>query len=189
MTQFSLFGAAAAAPTRDDLGGVLLAGGHWVRGAAGARLSVVVTDAWRADALADEFAERGVGGEPPQPAAAGVTVRTAFVADLVPLAAAWTRGANEAPPADFLLTAGGLRLWAIAAGRSDEAGDLLGTALPDDAIHRVAGAQLSRLGLAAVSIHRGGTGWRVTSAKRLRRLVELIGPAPRGAAGNWPPGG
>ena len=31
MTQFSLFGAAAATPVLEDLGGVLLAGGHWVR--------------------------------------------------------------------------------------------------------------------------------------------------------------
>jgi hypothetical protein len=190
MTQFSLFGAAAAAPTLDDLGGVLLAGGHWVRGGAGtARLSIVVRDAWRAAALAAEFADRGVAGDPPQPAPAGITVRTAFSEDLAPLAAAWTRGANEAPPATFVLTAGGLRLWAAAAGRRDEGGYLLGTALPDDPVHRAAGAQLSRLGLAAVSIHRGGAGWRVTSAKRLRRLGELIGPAPDGGAGNWPPAG
>ena len=189
MTQFSLFGAAAAVPTVDDLGGVLLAGGHWVRATGTARLSVVVRDAWRAAALATEFADRGIGGDLPQPAAAGTAVRTAFSADLAALAAAWTRGANEAPPPTFQLTAGGLRLWAIAAGRPDEAGYLLGTALPDDAVHRAAGAQLSRLGLAAVSIHRGGAGWRVTSAKRLRRLQELIGPPPDGGAGNWPLGG
>ena len=40
--QFSLFGAAAAQPTLDDLDGVLLAGGHWVRSGDGARLSIVV---------------------------------------------------------------------------------------------------------------------------------------------------
>lgn len=190
MTQFSLFGAAAAAPTLDDLGGVLLAGGHWVRGTGQtARLSVVVRDAWRAEALAAEFADRGIGGDAPQPAAAGITVRTAFDDALAPLAAAWTRGANEAPPASFVLTAGGLRLWAVATGRRDDAGYLLGTALPDDAIHRTAGAQLSRLGLAAVSIHRGGAGWRITSAKRLRRLNELLGPPPEGGAGSWPVAG
>ena len=39
MTQFSLFGAAAAEPARADLDGLLLAGGQWVRSPAGARLS------------------------------------------------------------------------------------------------------------------------------------------------------
>ena len=48
MTQFSLFGAAVAEPCVDDLDGVLLAGGHWVRSGTGARLSVVVADRWRA---------------------------------------------------------------------------------------------------------------------------------------------
>ncbi|TAM87318.1 MAG: hypothetical protein EPN43_09415 [Jatrophihabitans sp.] len=203
MTQFSLFGAAATAPALADLGGILLAGGHWVRGRADdvtsdvtagapagarttARLSVVVRDEWRALALADGFADRDLAGDAPQQAPTGLTVRTAFAASLAPLADAWTRGANEAPPAGFILTAGGLRLWAIAAGRYDEVGYLLGTALPDDEVHRVAGAQLARLGLAAVSIHRGGAGWRVTSARRLRRLHELLGPAPEGGAGNWP---
>ena len=48
-----------------------------------------------------------------------------------------------------------------------------------------AGSQLSRHGLAAVSLsQRPGPGWRITSAKRLRRLVELVGAAPAGA--DWP---
>lgn len=200
MTQFSLFGAEAAAPALEDLGGLMLAGAHWVRDAVGsARLSVVVRDPWRAAAIATAFAGRGVAGDAPRPAAEGITVRTAFSAALAPLAAAWTRGANEVPPPGFALTAGGLRLWAIATGRRDDAGYLLGTSptgyartgggtitAPDDEVHRVAGAQLARLGLAAVSIHRGGAGWRVTSARRLRRLHELVGPAPEGDAGNWP---
>lgn len=201
MTQFSLFGAAVAQPALDDLGGVLLAGGHWVRaadpatrgvGTPRARLSVVVAGRWRAEALADEFASRGVGGEPDAVVAAegGFAARTGFVAALAPLAAGWTRGANEGPPPGFALSAGGLRLWTIAAGRTDDAGTagvLLGTGQPDGPIHREAGAQLARLGLAAVSVSsRGGPGWRITSAKRIRRLAELVGPAPDGAGRNWP---
>ncbi len=195
MTQFSLFGAAAADPALDDLGGLLLAGGHWVRGPAargrGARLSIVVADRWRADALAAEFALRGVGAdaaeEPVVAAEGGFGVRTGFAPVLEPLAANWTRGANEGPPDGFLLTAHGLRLWVIAAGRREEAGFLLGTAEPDDRIHRTGGAQLSRLGVAAVSIaQRGGPGWRVTSLKRSRRLAELVGEPPAGAGDDWP---
>jgi hypothetical protein len=188
VTQFSLFGAEAASPELSDLDGVLLAGGHWARSAAGARLSVVVADAWRAEALAAAFAERGVGGpDAIVTAATGFGVRTAFSPALTEHAGRWTRGANVGLPAGFGLSAGGLRLWAIAAGRRDEAGYLLATPEPDDALHRAAGAQLARLGVAAVSLGpRGGPGWRVTSARRLRRLVELLGPAPAGAESDWP---
>jgi hypothetical protein len=188
VTQFSLFGAEAAVPSLDDLDGLLLAGGHWVRSPAGARLSIVVADQWRAAALAVAFAERGVGAaDAIVPATSGLGVRTAFAEQLTPRAARWIRGANPGLPADFRLTAGGLRLWAVAAGRRDDVGYLLATAQPDDATHRAAGAQLARLGVAAVSLaHRGGPGWRVTSHRRLRRLVELLGPPPPGGAADWP---
>jgi hypothetical protein len=188
VTQFSLFGAEAATPTLDDLDGVLLAGGHWVRSAAGARLSVVVPDRWRADALAAAFAERDVGGaDAIVPAESGFGVRTAFSERLVERAGRWTRGANEGLPLAFRLGAGGLRLWAVAGGRRDDVGYLLATAAADDPIHQAAGAQLSRLGVAAVSLaQRGGPGWRVTSARRLRRLVELLGPPPAGGERAWP---
>ena len=188
MTQFSLFGAALAEPTLDDLDGVLLGGGHWARASGGARLSVVVVDRWRADALAAAFAVRGVDCPDAVIAAvAGCAARTAFHADLVCAAARWTRGANEGPPVGFVLTPGGLRLWAIASGRPDDVGYLLGTAEPDDAAHLAGGAQLARLGMAAVSISgRGEPGWRVTSLKRIRRLVELLGEPPPGAEEAWP---
>ncbi|MFN2518875.1 MAG: hypothetical protein ABR604_07515 [Jatrophihabitantaceae bacterium] len=188
MTQFSLFGAAVAEPTLEDLEGVLLAGGHWARSAAGARLSVVVPDRWRADALAAAFAVRGVGcPDAVVGTTGGHAARTAFHADLADPAARWARGASEGPPAGVVLTPGGLRLWVIAAGRPDDVGYLLATAEPDDAVHLAAGAQLSRLGLAAVSISsRGRRGWRVTSVKRIRRLVELLGDPPPGADQAWP---
>lgn len=189
MTQFSLFGAAAAEPNLADLDGVLLAGGWWVRVEGVARLSVVVADRWRADALVEEFAARGVEPEPDDgivDAEAGFGVRTGFHLALNPLASSWSRGANVEPPPNFTLTPGGLRLWAIAAGRRDDVGYLLATALPDDRVHTAGGAQLSRLGLAAVSLAgRGGPGWRITSAKRIRRLGELLGPAPAGGAAAW----
>jgi hypothetical protein len=188
VTQFSLFGAEASTPALDDLDGVLLAGGHWVRSATGARLSVVVADRWRADALAAAFTERGVSGaDPVVDAEAGFGVRTAFRTELVEAAARWRRGANEGLPAGFVLEAGALRLWAIAAGRRDDSGYLLATTHADDAIHHAAGAQLSRLGVAAAALsQRPGPGWRITSVRRLRRLAELLGPAPAGGEQHWP---
>ena len=188
MTQFSLFGAAAVEPSLDDLGGVLLAGGHWVRRGSDARLSTVVADRWRADALAAEFGERDVlGADAVVPAAEhGWSVRTGFTPALAPHARAWSRGANEGPPAGYALSAGGLRLWVVATGRADEVGFLLGTPRPDTPLHQAAGAQLARLGVAAASISvRGRCGWRVTGARRLRRLGELVGAAPAPAL-QWP---
>jgi hypothetical protein len=188
MSQFSLFGAAAAEPSLDDLDGVLLAGGHWVRQQMTARLSVVVADRWRADALAADFAHRAVGADDAIVAAAdGWSVRSAFTARLVGYASQWSRGANEGPPVGFVLTAGGLRLWAIAAGTRDEVGYLLATDSPDSVRHLTAGAQLSRHGLAAVSLsQRGGPGWRITSTRRIRRLAELLGEPPPGGEDHWP---
>ena len=186
MSQFSLFGAAAATPDLADLDGVLLAGGHWVRTGPSARLSIVVAQRWRADALAEEFALRGVGGDIVA-AEDGWSVRTAFSADLMPHAARWSRGANEGPPPGFDLTPAGLRLWTIAGGRADDAGFVLGTARADSALHLAGGAQLSRQGLAGVSLSlRPGPGWRITSARRLRRFAELVGAAPPGSGQDWP---
>jgi len=196
MTQFSLFGAAAAEPTLDDLAGILLAGGHWVvRQSGSANLSVVVEGQWRVDALREEFLARGLGfgtdgyyGVPNavELMAGRRSVQTGFAATLAAEARRWIRGANEVPPRDLVLTPSGLRLWAVASGHRDESGYLLGTAHADDPMHLAAGAQLSRLGVAGVSITRGGPGWRVTSLKRIRRLAELVGAAPSGAEAEWP---
>lgn len=188
VTQYSLFGAEASAPALGDFDGLLLAGAQWVRSGPRARLSVVVADEWRADALATVFAELGVGAaDAVVPAATGHGVRTAFSTDLLPHAARWTRGANQELPADLVLGAQGLRLWALTGGHRDDVGYLLSTPEPDERLHRVAGAQLARLGVAAVFLsQRGGPGWRVSSARRLRRLVELVGPAPAGCGADWP---
>jgi hypothetical protein len=187
--QYSLFGAAAAAPVLADLDGVLLAGGHVAVSASAARLSVVVADLWRADALQQEFALRGVADDsPPAATAAGAwAARTARAPELAAVAARWIRGAAQAPPPGLQLTPGALRLWALAAGRRDESGFVFGTAAPEQPGHLVAGAQLSRLGLAAMSVPgRGGPGWRVTSVRRLRRLAELLGEPPPGCGPHWP---
>ncbi len=184
--QFSLFGAEAAEPSVDDLAGVLLAGGWWVRSSGAARLSVVVTDQWRADALAEAFEQLDAGPEIVR-AEGGLAVRTRFSADLLSFATNWTLGANQVPPAGFVLNSMGLRLWAITSGQNDGPGYLLGTESAETVVHSVAGAQLARLGLAAISVtRRDSPGWRVTSVKRLRRLAEILGEPPSGAGADWP---
>jgi hypothetical protein len=187
--QFSLFGAEAADPLIEDLDGLLLAGGDWVRteGHSAARLSVLVADHWRAAALQDEFFDRQLASDTVDAPGGLTAVRTEITELVVPQAARWTRGASLRLPTDLVLSASGLRLWAIATGRMDDAGYLLGVAEPDGEVHRAAGSQLARLGVAAVDVGlRGGPGWRVTSAKRLRRFAELVGEAPGNAAPDWP---
>ena len=176
--QFSLFGAAAVEPVIADLDGIVLAGGHWVSAAVDgvrcARLSVLVDAAWRADALVGELLERGLDAEQVPNGHAGeqsglIDVRTALSAELLVGAERWTRGARISPPPDFVLSPGGLRLWAIARGTRDDAGYLLGTPAVDGPLHRVAGAQLAGVGLTAVSLgERGHAGWRITGIKRIR---------------------
>jgi hypothetical protein len=189
--QFSLFGAEAAEPCIEDLDGLLLAGGDWVRIGAGAmaRLSVLVAQGWRAEALQAELFDRGLASDIVQAPGELIAIRTEFCRPLAAQASRWTRGASLRMPADLVLSASGLRLWAIATGRREEAGYLLAMADPDGELHRGAGGQLAKLGVAAVDVgSRGGPGWRVTSVKRLRRLAELIGAPPAGSAGDWPPG-
>ncbi|MDQ1730337.1 MAG: hypothetical protein QOK10_496 [Pseudonocardiales bacterium] len=187
--QFSLFGAEAAEPQLSDLDGLLLAGGDWVRTDRGtaARLSVLVTQEWRATALRSELAARQLDSDTAEAPGGLIAVRTEITESLIVQAARWTRGASLRLPPDLALSASGLRLWAIATGRRDELGYLLGVADPDGELNRAAGAQLARLGIASVSVGiRGGPGWRVTSLKRLRRLAELVGEPPAGAEGDWP---
>ena len=189
--QYSLFGAEAADPLVEDLDGVLFAGGDWVRagGGSAARLSVLVAEQWRAEALRSEFADRNIASDTAVAPGDLIAVRTEFSERLGAHAGRWTRGASLRPPADLVLSASGLRLWAIAAGRAEETGFLLRMADPDGQLHRMAGAQLARLGVTAVEVgSRVGTGWRVTSVKRLRRLAELIGAPPAGCGPDWPRG-
>ncbi len=187
--QFSLFGAEVAEPTLGDLDGLLLAGGDWIRteGGGAARLSVLVTSDWRADALRAELSLRGLASDTAPAPGDLIAVRTEFTDRLVTEAQRWTRGASLRIPADLALRPSGLRLWAIATGRAEESGYLLGTADPDSDVHLRAGAQLAVLGVVSVSVAvRSRPGWRVTSAKRLYRLAEMIGQPPPGAGPDWP---
>ncbi len=187
--QFSLFGAEAAEPQPADLDGLLLAGGDWVRTDRDsmARLSVLVDEQWRADALQAELFDRSLASDTATAPGQLIAVRTEITPGLQAHAARWIRGASRRVPEDLALTASGLRLWAIAAGRVDEAGYLLAMDDADGPVHRAGGGQLAKLGVAAIDVGvRGGPGWRVTSAKRLRRLAELLGEPPAGAEANWP---
>jgi hypothetical protein len=188
--QLSFFSAEANAPKPDDLAGLLCCHGQVVGfGNTAARLSVVLDEPWRADALAAALAEREIDAELTASEEGLPLVRTAFRADLTPLAAAWTAGTGKAVPAGLTLDGAALRLWALAAGRWSEGGDLLALDPRAPDTYEPLGGALARCGLAATMLgaRGGGPGLRVSGLRRLNRLAELVGAPPmEPAQGHWP---
>jgi hypothetical protein len=210
MTQLSLFSADLAEPQVADLGGLLATHGQIAQDPTGARLSVLLDAAWRAEALLRECRVRDVPAEmvpvlPGQPA--GVTeaeaeaeaeaadpsgwapsgrealVRTARSPELRGIATAWTRGAVKAVPDWLEVNAGLLRCWVLAAGRSDEAGFLLGLDPHAPDTYEPLAAACARAGIAGslIGVRGGGPGIRVVGYRRISRLAELLGSPPLGA--------
>ncbi|GAA5164875.1 MULTISPECIES: hypothetical protein [Amycolatopsis] len=185
MEQLSFFSAEASGPRLADLAGVLCGQGRIVSfGRTAARLSVPLTELWRAKVLAAEFARRGVHADVLRDEE-GLLVRTAFRADLIHLARAWQPGEEKKPPPGFRLTGGALRMWALAAGQPNGNHYLL--AVDEDAGELLAGA-CRQLGLPAqcVGPRAGGPAVRVTGKRRLATLEELIGAPPPAAVDVWP---
>lgn len=194
--QLSFFAADAGPASLADLEGLLAGPGQVVRAGVTARLSVVLpvavgTASWRVPVLLDVFAECGVGGERTVTVDDLIAVRTDFRPELLPLTAAWARGAMKAPPPGFALDGPRLRLWAIAAGRLDGHGYLLTLGDSDDQVWEAVGAALAGAGLPAALLgpRAGGPAYRVTGQRRLRRLRELLGDPPPGSTErDWPSG-
>lgn len=200
--QLSFLTAGYAGPEVADLAGVLAGGGRLVARADTLRLSVLTAQTWRAAALLEAFAERGLGGERSPgghscgvgPRAderladgAGRSVRTDFHPSLAELGREWLVGASQRPPAGLRLTGAALRMWSIAAGSAGPNGALLRIADLDGAGTARLQAALAAMGLPSASVgpRADGPGLRITSSRALRHLQEYVGPAPTGAAG-WP---
>ncbi|WP_343063940.1 hypothetical protein [Haloechinothrix aidingensis] len=194
MAQLSFFSAEASAPCVADLAGVLCGHGQIVSFAdTAARLSVVTDEHWRADALAEECAERGIEAEVTSSDGGYPLVRTAFRADLLAVAQAWSRGAVKAVPAGFMLDGAALRLWMLACGRRAERGYQLQLDPRAEETHEPLLRRVSAAGLVSASgqanllgPRAGGPAVRIAGVKRMRRLAELAGRAPVGAEAQWP---
>jgi hypothetical protein len=184
--QLSLFPPAVQGPAIADLQGLLAGPGQAVRRNGTARLSVIVAEPWRADALLAEFAERGLAGDT-APDGAALTVRTEFSPRLAQIAAMWLRGAVKRPPDGFAFAGPSLRAWVIAAGSPAPGGYLLRLAPTDEPAWSAIGSALAAGGLPAtfVGVRADGPGFRITSRRRLTRLRELIGEPPANAT-DWP---
>ncbi|MHB8451749.1 MAG: hypothetical protein ACYDAQ_15085 [Mycobacteriales bacterium] len=237
--QLSLFSVGVRPPSERDLDGLLCGPGQAVRRGRVGRVSVLVAAGWRAAALCEEFAQRGlepekvpVSGVEPVAGQGGSTqeesVRTAWSERLAPLAARWCGASGKRVPPDLRLDGAGLRLWVISGAFPTPASSLGSSAsrpdatsgsltsrrerlrehpkapdpgartpltwlLPlspnDDDSWLPVGAALAALGLpgALIGPRPPGPAYRLTGARRLARLAELVGLPPPGVPpGGWP---
>lgn len=187
VAQLSLFSAEARPVRRADLAGLLCGPARVVRFGSGttARLTVDLPDPARAPAVRAAAAATGIRLETGEDG----TLRSAFRCDLVSLAAKWSSGDAKQVPADLQLDGALLRLWAIAAGRGDERGGYL-LALDPQAphTHRAIVAAACRAGISPARVGDATSpALRIAGARRVQRLVELVGPAPdRVPPADWP---
>jgi hypothetical protein len=189
MSQLSLFAAGMTDPSYDDLEGLLVGPGSIERRGDTARVSVVVDEDWRAEALVRGLGVLGPGAES-EPCDDGVQVRTPFLAELYAAAQRWHSAAGKHPPAGLRLDGARLWWWCVAAGGTDTAGYRLALGrLDGDEVWSAAGAALATAGVPAALVgpRADGPAYRVVGARRLVRLAELVGAAPHGVpAGAWP---
>ena len=190
VSQLSFFTAESVPPAVTDLSGVLAASGQIVLVGAGARLSVVVDQLWRASALADMIREAGLVPEIARTDEETPLVRTAVNPLLNDIAAEWTRGAVKTVPFRWLPGPRELRAWTLAAGSLDGDHYLLGLDPHAPDTHSPLASALMRVGIAPTLIGtRGGRpALRISGRRRLSRLVENVGepPGDAEALAQWP---
>ncbi len=190
VSQLSFFTAESVPPAVTDLSGVLAASGQIVLVGAGARLSVVVDQLWRASALAEMILEAGLVPEIARTGKETPLVRTAVNPLLNDIAAEWTRGAVKTVPFRWLPGPRELRAWTLAAGSLDGDHYLLGLDPHAPDTHSPLASALMRVGIAPTLIGtRGGRpALRISGRRRLSRLVENVGepPGDAEALAQWP---
>ncbi|WP_341718608.1 hypothetical protein QQG74_02170 [Micromonospora sp. FIMYZ51] len=187
--QLVFFGAETGEPAVTDLAGLLAGPGEVHRMGGTARLSVVVDAGWRVHVLVAELAQRGVRVTWAPTEDNRYAVRTAYARTLVPLAAAWLRGATQHPPAGLHLDGRRLRLWLAAAGVADPPDFLLYLGGTDPVRWTVVGGALIAAGLIGelVEPDAGGPAYRITGRRGTQRLAELVGDRPSAAPpAAWP---
>ena len=190
MSQLSFFSAESVPPAVADLTGLLATTGQVVVVGGGARLSVVVDDLWRAEALAEMISETGLEAEITRTDENNPLVRTAVDVRLSGIAAAWTRGAVKTVPPQWLPGARELRAWTLAAGIREADRYLLGLDPHAPDTHSPLASALMRVGIAPTLIGTRGArpALRISGRRRLSRLVENVGEPPNQieALSAWP---
>jgi hypothetical protein len=194
VSQLSFFTAESVPPAVADLSGVLAATGQIVvlggGNTQGARISVVVDQLWRAEALAEMIHEAGLVPEITRTDEDTPLVRTAVSPLLRPIAAEWTRGAVKTVPPRWLPGPRELRAWTLAAGSPEADRYLLGLDPHAPDTHSPLASALMRVGIAPTLIGTRGArpALRISGRRRLSRLVENVGEPPDGAdaLSQWP---
>lgn len=190
MSQLSFFSAESVPPAVTDLTGMLAAPGQIVSVGSGARLSVVVDDLWRAEALAEMIDDAGLEPQLTRTEEDTPLVRTAVDARLRAIAAEWTRGAVKTVPPLWLPGPRELRAWTLAAGSPEADRYLLGLDPHAPDTHSPLASALMRVGIAPTLIGTRGNrpALRISGRRRLSRLVENVGEPPDAvdAKANWP---
>jgi hypothetical protein len=187
--QLSFFSAEALPPSVHDVEGLLAGPGQVVSRGDSARVSVVVADVWRIEALVAALAVVEVEAELVPGEENRTAVRTPFLPSLLPLARRWTSGAVKLPPSGLQLDGPRLRWWTLAAGRCDHAGYALGLGPSDEQSWPAVGAALSAAGVPGTFVGPRGDGpaYRIVGQRRLERLRELVGEPPAGVPSTaWP---
>ena len=194
MSQLSFFSAESVPPAVADLTGMLAAPGQVVLvgsgSQTGARLSVVVEQVWRAEALAEMIVEAGLQPEIARTDENNPLVRTAVDARLVAIAADWTRGAVKTVPPQWLPGPRELRAWTLASGTPEADRYLLGLDPHAPDTHSPLASAMMRVGIAPTLIGTRGSrpALRISGRRRLSRLVENVGEPPGNvdAFAQWP---
>jgi hypothetical protein len=185
VAQLSFYSAEANRPHAGDLAGLLCCRGQLAEFArTAARMTLPLDEPWRARAVVRALAERGIDATHTVTEDGVHGVRTAFRADLLPLAEEWTKEGEKFAPTGLTLDGGALRLWVLAAGGWLGGSYLLGLD-PDapDTYDTVRGA----LACAGLPATLQGSGLRISGRRRLGRLAELVGRPPSAAAEeHWP---
>jgi hypothetical protein len=194
VSQLSFFSAESVPPSVTDLTGMLAAPGQVVLVGSGAeqaaRLSVVVDEVWRAEALAEMIAEAGLTPEISRTDEHTPLVRTAVDRRLLAIAAEWTRGAVKTVPPQWLPGPRELRAWTLAAGTPEADRYLLGLDPHAPDTHSALASAMMRVGMAPTLIGTRGArpALRISGRRRLSRLVENVvePPANTQAFLQWP---
>jgi hypothetical protein len=154
--------------------------------------AVVVGDPaleWRAQALCCAFRGRGVPADVERLPDGRPVVRSAFRADLVPLAQGWhTPEGEKRLVAPLDLDGPRLRLWVLAAGRQSGRTYTLGLDPQAPSTHEPLLTACQRAGLGATLVEDPDEPViRIVGQRRQRRLAELVGGRPRSLLdGVWP---
>ncbi len=186
----SLFSAETADAAIDDLAGVLAAHGQSVHTPVGARVSVVVAQLWRAQAICADIEAMGLTAEVGESDEGSPLARTEANPRLTALHRRWSSGAVKAVPDGWTPTPRALRLWVLAAGRPEGVHYVLGLDPHAPDTHAHLATSLMRIGIAPTLAGSQGRQpvLRITGRKRRTRLLETVGAPPLDPAAEaaWP---